>query len=235
MIDWNALIPAGVASVPLKLGTGHVLPDSRGELGQSVPPVPVKTESVPPQVGQAQASNGGAYSRFFASVPVVPLKKQGRGKEEEKERGAALAPQSFCANVDEKGNSHNEANPAAVLLLMAWARVKKATREERAALLIALEDMKPAEQVRHWHGVCVGDGLKPWHVLCLPASMSGADCTRCQHLTTRHEAIGCDRQQYHWACDLGYLILEHGRGTERVWIAPPECNSFGRWYPSDGR
>ena len=81
MIDWDALMPTGVASVPLKRGTGPVLPDSRGELGQSVPPVPVKTESVPPLVGQAKASNGEASSRFFASVPVVPLKKQRRGKE----------------------------------------------------------------------------------------------------------------------------------------------------------
>ena len=235
MIDWDALIPAGAASVPLKLGTGLDLPDSRGELGQSVPPVPVKTEGVPPQVGQAQASNTKACSRFFASVPVVPLKKQRRGKEEEKERGAALAPQFFRANVGEKGNSHNEANPAAILLLMAWARVKKATSEERAAMLIALEDMEPAEQVRHWHSVCVSEGLKPWHVLCRPASMTGADCTRCRNLHTKHEVIGDGRAQYHWACSLGYLILEQGRGTERVWIAPPECKSFDRWYPSDWR
>jgi hypothetical protein len=57
----------------------------------------------------------------------------------------------------------------------------------------------------------------------------------CAHLVTRHEAIGNGRQQYHNACGLGYLILETGRGTERIWIAPPECKSHERWYPSDWR
>ena len=76
MIDWDALIPVDGASVPLKRGTGLVLPDTGGELGQSVPPVPVKAESVPPLVGQAKASNRGDCSRFFASVPVVPLKNK---------------------------------------------------------------------------------------------------------------------------------------------------------------
>ncbi|MFT3961852.1 hypothetical protein [Propionivibrio sp.] len=118
---------------------------------------------------------------------------------------------------------------------MAWARSRQLPKNERAALLLGLETMAPAEQVRHWHRVCLQDGLKPWQILCLPAPMSGKDCTMCQHLTTRHESIGKGRVQYQWACGLGYLILETGRGTERIWIAPPECKSFERWYPSDWR
>lgn len=221
MLNWDALIPKGAG----QLGQG----------GKVSHPVPVETASVPPQVGQVKANNGRASSGFFASVPVVPVKKQWTGKAPEEIAGAAALPQDFRAEVDEKGNTLYEANPAAVLLLMAWSRVKQASREERAAMLLDLESLPPADQVRHWHGVCVRDGLKPWQVLCLPAPLSGSDCTMCKHLTTRHEAIGKDRQRYHWACSLGYLILEHGRGTERVFVAPPECLSFERWYPSAWR
>ena len=104
-----------------------------------------------------------------------------------------------------------------------------------ASLLLNLEGMQPAVQVRHWHGVCLLDGLNPWRVLYLPAPQWGDDCTRCTHLTTREDVIDSDRRRYHWACRHGYLILEHGRGTERVYVAPPECHSFDRWYPSQQR
>jgi hypothetical protein len=149
--------------------------------------------------------------------------------------GAAAKPQDLRADKSEDRQRIHPAHPAAVLLVMAWSRFKQIPHEERAGLLLDLEIMEPSEQVRYWHKVCMQDGLKPWHVLCLPAPLSGSDCTRCRRLVTRHEAIGKDRAQFHWACELGYLILEHGRGTERIWIAPPECKSFERWYPSDWR
>ncbi len=221
MLDWSALIPEKGGPA------GHV-----AEMSQ---PVPVKTASVPLEAGQAKASNGGACSGFLASVPLVPLNNQRTSKEPEEIDGGAAWPQSFRAEVSEKGNPLYQANPAAVLLLMAWARVKRASKEERAAMLLDLETLPPADQVKHWHGVCVAEGLKPWHVLCLPAPVWGDDCTRCKHLTTREAAIGEDRRRFHWACSLGYLILEHGRGTERVYAAPPECESFERWYPSEFR
>jgi len=221
MLNWDALMPKNVGQV-----------GQPAELSHYVPPL---EPNVPPQVGQAKASNGKACSHFSASVPVVPLENQWTGKESEKIAGAAAVPQSFRAEVSEKGKSLYEANPAAVLLLMAWSKAKQADREEGAAMLLDLQTLPPAEQVRYWHGVCLADGLKPWHVLCLPAPLSGNDCTRCRHLTTREEAIGEGRRRYHWACSLGYLILEHGRGTERIWIAPDECVSFERWYPSEWR
>lgn len=186
-------------------------------------------------MGQDKASNGAAFGDFLASVPVVPPKKQGTGKEPEEIAGAAAVPQAFRAEVREKGNYSYRANPAAVLLLMAWARVKQATPEERAALLLDLENLPPADQVRQWHGACIQDGLKPWQVLCLPAPLSGDDCTMCKHLGSREEAIGEDRRRFHWACNQGYLILEHGRGTERLYVAPPECDIWERWRPSNWR
>ena len=235
MIDWDTLIQADGVGVPLQGRDVPALTDKGQELGQSVPVVPAKTGSVPLGVGQAKASNSKACSHFFASVPVVPLKNQGTGKEPEEIAGAVALPQPFRAEVREKGNAFYEANPAAVLLVLAWSRLKQATRDERAGLLLDLESMPPSDQVKHWHGVCVADGLKPWRVLCCPAPLWGDDCTRCKHLTTREEAIGEDRRRYHWACSLGYLILEHGRGTERVQISPPECKSFDRWYPAEWR
>ena len=221
MIDFDAMIAKSAGQV--------------GHLADGCPTVPLETASVPPQVGQLKPSNSKAYSGIFASVPVVPVKNQWTGNNPENRAGEGVAQQSFAQKVDDFDNSINEENPAAVLLLLSWARAKGATREERVALLLELSKMAPADQVRHWHGVCVRDGLKPWHILFRPAPTWGDDCTRCEHLTTRHEAIGEVRQRYHWACGLGYLILEHGRGTERVHVAPPECRSFERWYPSPGR
>lgn len=253
MLDWDALIPADVVAVADAVpGLTHAenervplhhwdstFSDSMGQVrGESVPPVPVEKASVPPRLGQAAPSNGEACSDFLASVPVVPVKKQGTGNEAEKIAGAAAVPQAFRAKVREKGNSSNQgfpAHPAAVLLLMAWSKSKQASPDERAQLLLDLEGMAPADQVRHWHGVCLEAGLKPWLVLCLPAPQSGDDCTRCKHLTTQEAAIGEERRRFHWACQLGYLILEHGRGTERIFVAPPECRSFERWYPSEWR
>ena len=149
--------------------------------------------------------------------------------------GKAAGPQHLCAQIKTESGGSFPAHPAAVLLVMAWSRHKQASADERAALLLNLEEIPPADQVKHWHAVCTRDGLKPWHVLYLPAPTWGDDCTKCKYLTTREEAASKDRRRWHWACQHGYLILEHGRGTERVQIAPPECQSFERWYPSGFR
>lgn len=218
MIDFDALVAKTVGQV--------------GQQAGECPTVPPEPASVPPEVGQSKPSNGKAYSGIFESVPVVPVKNQWTGNDHENRAGEGDAQQSFCAEVDEDEKSNNEENPAAVLLLLSWARAKGASMEERAAMLLDLSKLAPADQVRHWHGVCLRDGLKPWHVIYRPAPTWGDDCTRCKHLTTRHEAIGEERRRYHWACGLGYLILEHGRGTERIFMAPPECESFERWYPA---
>ena len=125
-------------------------------------------------------------------------------------------------------------HPSAVILALAYCRKVKADNDETASVLLHLETMPPVEQVRRWHGSCLEVGVKPWEVLTLPAPLSGSDCTRCKHLTTRQMASDGGRRQFHWACGLGYLILETGRGTERIWIAPPECSSWERWQPGRG-
>ncbi len=244
MLDWDMLMPAGAGQKISHSGETTGRTDDLPDDSRDVPErrnwdkvsqcVPLKTGSVPPPVGQAKASNGKVFRGFFSSVPVVPPKKQGRGKEEGKNSGGAAAePHDFRAENQE--DFLHSIHPAAVLLVLAWSRHKQITREERACLLLDLETMQPGEQVRYWNQVCMQDGLKSWQILYLPATTSGQDCTLCRNLITRHDTIGHERQQYHWACRQGYLILEHGRGTERIWIAPPECHSFERWYPSDWR
>jgi len=223
MLNWDALMPDRAGQHEADTGT------KCPTVSQSKRPVSHPEWDSSNPVAERDAG------MFLSSVPVVPLKKQGRGKEEEKTGEAAAQPQDFRADMSEDGSRSYPAHPAAVLLVMAWARLKQIPKDERAGLLLDLEALPPSEQVRYWHGVCLADGLKPWHVLYLPAALSGSDCTRCRNLITRHEAIGNGRVQYHWACHLGYLILEHGRGTERIWIAPPECVSFDRWYPADYR
>ena len=125
-------------------------------------------------------------------------------------------------------------NPVAVILALAYCRKVEADNDETVSILLHLESTPPGEQVRRWHGSCLEVGVKPWEVLTLPAPLSGGDCTRCKYLTTRQMASDGERRQFHWACGLGYLILETGRGTERVWIAPPECQSWERWRPTGG-
>ena len=234
MIDWDSLIGPSTDDK-----AGAVERKIAGD-GTKCPTVSQPKRQVShPRWDSLNSVTAKLTAEFYPSVPLVPLKKQGRGKQEGKNEnetgGAAVEPQGFCAEIGKDQVTTHPAHPAAILLLMAWSRFRQIPSIERADLLLALETMAPADQVRRWHDACVDAGLKPWHVLCLPAPMSGKDCTRCRHLTTRHEAIGKERVQFHWACGLGYLILEHGRGTERLWIAPPECKCFERWYPSEQR
>lgn len=221
MLDWDNLISPPADRNPSATGT-------------QCPTCPTENRPLShPEWDRSNTVTERDSDEFLASVPLVPLNKQGRGKEWEKAGGAAAQPQDLRADTEEYQVGIHPVHPAAVLLVLAWSRLKQIPGDERAGLLLNLEAMPPADQVRYWHKVCMQDGLKPWQVLCLPATLSGADCTLCRRLVTRHEAIGKGRAQYHWACELGYLILEHGRGTERIWISPPECKSFERWYPSD--
>ncbi len=120
---------------------------------------------------------------------------------------------------------------SAVILALAYCRKVEADNDETVSILLHLDTMPPGEQVRRWHGSCLEVGVKPWEALTLPAPTSGGDCTKCKHLITRQMASDGCRRRFHWACGLGYLILETGRGTERIWISPPECSSWERWQP----
>jgi hypothetical protein len=114
MLDWNALIPE-------KAGPR----DMRPEVSRSVPE---ESTSVPVVSGQDAACNGAASSRFFSSVPVVPGEYQRTEKDPVEIAKGAAWPQEIRAELKQEGKSIYRANPAAVLLLMAWANVKETTR-----------------------------------------------------------------------------------------------------------
>ena len=165
-----------------------------------------------------------AFDGLGTVVTLVTVDFQGgEGQKGDRAPGGGAAIERFALH------------PSAVILALAYCRKVKADNDETVSILLHLETMVPGEQVRRWHGSCLEVGVKPWEVLTLPAPLSGGDCTRCKHLITRQMASDGGRRQFHWACGLGFLILETGRGTERIWIAPPECQSWGRWYPSDQR
>ncbi len=58
----------------------------------------------------------------------------------------------------------------------------------------------------------------------------------CVHLDSILDYVeGDERRRYRWKCKRGYLILEYGRATERIMLAPPECESWERFYPGQQR
>lgn len=122
-------------------------------------------------------------------------------------------------------------HPSAVILLIAYCRAVNIPCREQAESIIELGKLSPGEQVRMWQQACINKGMEPWRLLTIPASLEGHDCSLCAHLLTRQYVGNSGRRQFHWACGKGYLILETGRGTERIWIAAPECQSFERWRP----
>lgn len=138
------------------------------------------------------------------------------------------------APVEGAGREGFALHPSAVCLLLAWARKLGASQEERAALVLGLGEMPPGEQVSYWHRVCLEADIASWKVLALEAPMEGMDCTLCKHLVSRCYPEPNSRRRFHWGCALGYMTLETGQGTERIWIAPPECQSWERWQPGAG-
>ena len=147
----------------------------------------------------------------------------GEGRETGGAPGGGAARESFALH------------PASVMLALAYCKKLKSSDDERVSALLHLTTMQPGEQVKYWHSLCVEAGVKPWEVLMIRAPASGFDCTMCKHLTTRQITCYGERRRFDWACGLGYLILETGRGSERIWIAPPECQSYERWYPTNQR
>lgn len=126
-------------------------------------------------------------------------------------------------------------HPSAVMLLIEYCKIQGVNRAEQAELILGLGEMHPNEQVRVWQLACIQKGIQPWKILSIAAPMDGHDCSMCAHLSTRQFEGESGRREYHWACTKGYLILETGRATERIWIAPPECSSWERWYPGSMR
>ncbi len=230
---------------------GQVLHENAGVLPNvcaSVPPCP----SGKGQVSHLeQCYNSLNINDNTASVPVVPvvppLLQGGKFLEGANSAHGGGAGEGLFAPEKEKSrflsNKHIHENtydyplnPAAVCLVVAACEKTRKTPEEIGRHVLSLHHLKPAEQVRHWHMNCEAVGVVPWQVLTMTSPIEGKDCGMCAHLHSMMEYVeGEDRRRFRWACKLGYLILEYGRATERIMLAPPECESWERHYPGPWR
>lgn len=227
-MDWDTLIPERA------LGTA--------ETGANDPKNGPGWEQFPPQTGvcshldeECKSHPVNDLGNLFPLFPLFPRPETRLGLEgQEKAPGVAGRPDQIRAG-NEGDKPRFPLHPAGVVLCLAWCDAVGADADERAAALEAMTTTPPAEQVRRWHGACVAKGLKPWQLIYTKAPAEGAECGKCKHLTSREYRHPDERRRFHWACALGYLLHEYGSGTERVWISPPECGSWERWYPSDQR
>ncbi len=185
---------------------------------------------------------------FVPVVPVVPAVLQGVSSSipENGARGGGggrekKAPENaisrFLSETHIHGYSYDyPLNPAAVCLVVAACEQARKSPEEIGQHVHSLHRLAPAEQVRHWHANCQAVGVEPWRVLTMASPGEGKDCGMCAHLdSVLHQSEGDGRRCFRWACKLGYLILEYGRATERIMLAPPECDKWERHYPGPWR
>ena len=220
MIDWDQLV-------------GQTSHDSgRSDLlktGTNCPDCPGARDMQKSSPGQQDSSNRAAFGPVVPAVPLVPAKNDREGLSDISNTapGGGGASDSICAA--------NSVNMAAALLCIAWCKRNAKGKQEALELLIELGTMQQVDQVRHWHNECLAEGIKPWHVLYQESGYKGEDCGMCKHLESLNDTVQGTRRRYFWKCSLGYPILEYGRYTERILLAPPECSSWDRWYPSAQR
>ncbi len=243
--------PAGQTKNPAPVHTqanvadtqaGHDLQEKAANLLNScanVPACPGENRPVSHLATCDNTLNTNNNNANVPDVPDVPAKNQ-RGSCSTSENGAhgGGAELENLASENEGSSVSYPLNPAAVCLVVAACEKspRNPTPEEMGRHILSLHRLPPAEQVRHWHGVCRKQGLLPWRVLSFESPGEGEDCGMCVHLDSILDYVeGDDRRRWHWACKLGYLILEYGRATERIMLAPPECQSWERFYPGKAR
>ena len=176
---------------------------------------------------------------FVPVVPVVPAKNQrvSCSTPENSAHGGGVAGKNL-APENEQANAVHPINPAAVALVVAACEQTRKTPEEIGRHILALHAMAPGEQVRQWSKHCQAIGLFPWRILAMDSPGEGKDCGMCGNLHSVFDHVEGDsqpRRRFRWACKLGYLILEYGRATERIMLAPPECTRWERFYPGPWR
>lgn len=220
MIDWDQL----VGQMPHDSGQPESI-----KAGTDCPGCPDSRDMPKSSPGQHDSSNRAAFRSVVPAVPLVPAKndREGLSNISNPAPGGGGASDSICAA--------NPVNMVAALLCIAWCKRNAKSKRETLGLLLDLGNMQQADQVRHWHNECLAAGIKPWHVLYQESGYKGEDCGMCKHLESLNDTIQGTRRRYFWKCSLGHPILEYGRYTERILLAPPECSSWDRWYPSAQR
>lgn len=227
-MNWGELIPERQAGTSETVGKAP-------ENGAGWEQFPAKAVVCSHFEGGCNSNTINNLGDLFPLFPLFPRPETRPGFEgKEKAPGVAGRPDQIRAR-NEGDQSRFPLHPAGVVLCLAWCDAVGADPEERAAALEAMTTTPPGEQVKRWHGACVAKGLKPWELIYMRAPREGTECGACKHLTSREYRHPDERRRFHWACALGYLLHEYGSGSERIWIAPPECSSWERWYPTDQR
>lgn len=229
-MDWQSLMPQ---SAKTEAGTGPAADDviEAGTAGGAADPVLFPLVPSDKSICTHSLLN---ENNAVPNVPNVPTKKAGNplaGDEKSSVGGGGGSPDFFRARKTEGTDSY-PLHPSSVVLLLAWCDRVGATQEQRAGELLDLCNHAPGEQVSRWHLACVEQGMEPWRVLSTVATMEGKDCTLCRHLTHRTYPEANGRRWFHWTCGRGYLLLECSNGSERIWLAPPECQSWEQWRPA---
>lgn len=229
-MDWQALMPQAGKT---ETGSGIAGGDGKetGTAGGGSDP------DLFPPVPNSKSICTHSLSNQINNVPIVPNVPTQKawsplaGDEKSSVGGGGGSPDFFRARKTEGADSY-PLHPSAVVLVLAWCDRVGATQEQRAGELLDLCNHAPGEQVSRWHLACVEQGMEPWRVLSTVATMEGKDCTLCQYLTHRTYPEANGRRWFHWTCGRGYLLLECSDGSERVWLAPPECQSWEQWKPA---
>jgi len=68
---------------------------------------------------------------------------------------------------------------------------------------------------------------------CPDTQSQGHECGSCHNLSmVNHAPAEAHRRLFHWVCQAAHKPLAVGYGSERVLIAPPECQDWERWQPA---
>jgi hypothetical protein len=229
MLDWDNLITATEGEM-----------DDAGQTEDKFRPAKAGARPVNPQGRPTlEANNGGASERFRPARPVRPAEKQVEGRKDGEKEGKKSAPGGGVAAENfapRKATSRQQSasfqpDPEAVVMVLEVCRVTGGDIHDLATALEGLRTMSPDEQVRRWHSTCVDLNIKPWRLLHPKAPEGGLDCMGCSHISSTLEFIpDMGRRCFTWLCGLGYSMHVHDHAGERVLIAPPECQSWERWY-----
>lgn len=165
--------------------------------------------------------------------------------EDEKNRVSGLPDQAAGAAGARASTSRSRIrrtaaplDPAACVWLIRWAERCEELSEpcDLAKLYASLRTLSATEQRNRLRKMLTDAGLNPWRQLALPMPSEGKDCQLCRHNSSYVGRLDDgDRRRFWWACAKGYQMLVYYRASERIPIAPPECDSWEHWRSHCGR
>lgn len=180
---------------------------------------------------------------LFPSSQCSHEKIEAGGKEDDKNRVPGLPDQAAGAAGARASTSRSRIrrtaaplDPAACVWLIRWAEHCEEQSEpcDLAKLYARLRTLPTTEQRDRLRKRLTEAGLNPWRQLALPLPPDGKDCQLCRHNGSHVGRLDDgDRRRFWWACAKGYQMLVYYRASERIPLAPPECDSWEHWRSHD--